>query len=176
MLVKKKIERESVREKWKKRYLNLAKAQAASATTSSLAATLSNNPSTAAPSLSVNTTPTFAFRPPSFSFNNLNSTSSSFPDSASSTYIQCLNRSVASASSDLNLLESMSFGTVSFEELLGHCNEVYKNSENRILDIQDRLRSFGYVPAGTFIFYSVYYLCLSLQEITKNKFFFLKKI
>ncbi|XP_011042516.1 PREDICTED: uncharacterized protein LOC105138186 isoform X1 [Populus euphratica] len=68
-------------------------------------------------------------------------------DSASSTYIQCLNRSVASASSDLNLLESMSFGTVSFEELLGHCNEVYKNSENRILDIQDRLRSFGYVPA-----------------------------
>jgi hypothetical protein len=56
----------------------------------------------------------------------------------------------------------MSFGTVSFEELLGHCNEVYKNSENRILDIQDRLRSFGYVPAGTFIFYSVYYLCLSL--------------
>ncbi|KAJ6864619.1 hypothetical protein NC651_035240 [Populus alba x Populus x berolinensis] len=68
-------------------------------------------------------------------------------DSASSTYIQCLNRRVASASSDLNLLESMSFGTVSFEELLGHCNEVYKNSENRILDIQDRLRSFGYVPA-----------------------------
>ncbi|KAJ6869922.1 hypothetical protein NC652_035736 [Populus alba x Populus x berolinensis] len=68
-------------------------------------------------------------------------------DSASSTYIQCLNRRVASASSDLNLLESMSYGTVSFEELLGHCNEVYKSSENRILDIQDRLRSFGYVPA-----------------------------
>ncbi|KAJ6778581.1 SPINDLE AND KINETOCHORE-ASSOCIATED PROTEIN 3 [Salix koriyanagi] len=68
-------------------------------------------------------------------------------DSASSTYIQCLNRRVASASSDLNLLESMAFGTVSFEELLGHCNEVYKSSENRILEFQDRLRSFGYVPA-----------------------------
>ncbi|KAF9664826.1 hypothetical protein SADUNF_Sadunf16G0058400 [Salix dunnii] len=68
-------------------------------------------------------------------------------DSASSTYIQCLNRRVASASSDLNLLESMAFGTVSFEELLGHCNEVYKNSENRILEFQDRLMSFGYVPA-----------------------------
>ena len=46
----------------------------------------------------------------------------------------------------------MAFGTVSFEELLGHCNEVYKNSENRILEFQDRLGSFGYVPAGTFIF------------------------
>ncbi|CAK7342169.1 unnamed protein product [Dovyalis caffra] len=67
-------------------------------------------------------------------------------DSASSTFIQCLNRRIASASSDLNLLELMSFGTVSFEELLGHCNEVYKNNQNRILEIQDRLGSFGYVP------------------------------
>nr|GMD86684.1 Angiomotin like [Ipomoea batatas] len=54
-------------------------------------------------------------------------------DSASTTFVQCLNRRVSSASSDLNLLESMSFGTVSFEELLGHCNEVYKKNQNDLL-------------------------------------------
>ncbi|KAM7500000.1 hypothetical protein LguiA_024414 [Lonicera macranthoides] len=67
-------------------------------------------------------------------------------DSASSTFVQCLNRRVSSTSSDLNLLESMSFGTVSFEELLGHCNEVYKKNQVDILELEDQLKSFGYVP------------------------------
>ncbi|PON44924.1 hypothetical protein PanWU01x14_262970 [Parasponia andersonii] len=67
-------------------------------------------------------------------------------DSASSTFIQCLNRRVSSASTELNLLESMSFGTVSFEELLGHCNEVYKNNQIHLLHLQDRLKPLGYVP------------------------------
>ncbi|KAK9289296.1 hypothetical protein L1049_007451 [Liquidambar formosana] len=67
-------------------------------------------------------------------------------DSASSTFIQCLNRRVSSASSDLNLLESMSFGTVSFEELLGHCNEVYKKNQSDVPELEDRLKSLGYVP------------------------------
>ncbi|KDP21927.1 hypothetical protein JCGZ_03065 [Jatropha curcas] len=67
-------------------------------------------------------------------------------DSASSTFIQCLNRRVSTASSDLNLLESMSFGTVSFEELLGHCSEVYKKNQSDLLQLEDRLKSFGYVP------------------------------
>ncbi|XP_077243004.1 uncharacterized protein LOC143883548 isoform X3 [Tasmannia lanceolata] len=40
----------------------------------------------------------------------------------------------------------MAFETVSFEELLGHCNEVYKKSQNDLTDLEDRLRSFGYVP------------------------------
>ncbi|XP_010263133.1 PREDICTED: uncharacterized protein LOC104601485 isoform X2 [Nelumbo nucifera] len=67
-------------------------------------------------------------------------------ESASSTFIQCLNRRVSSASKDLNLLESMAFGTVSFEELLGHCNEVYKKNQSDLIELEDRFRSFGYVP------------------------------
>ncbi|KAL5739807.1 hypothetical protein ACOSQ2_028987 [Xanthoceras sorbifolium] len=67
-------------------------------------------------------------------------------DSASSTFIQCLNRRVTSVSSDLNLLESMSFGTVSFEELLGHCNEVYKKNQTQLLQLQDHLKTFHYIP------------------------------
>lgn len=68
-------------------------------------------------------------------------------DSASSTFVQCLNRRVSSTGSDLNLLQSMSFDTVSFEELLGHCNEVYKKNNADLLDLEDQLRSFGYIPA-----------------------------
>uniref|UniRef100_A0A5B7BE06 Uncharacterized protein n=1 Tax=Davidia involucrata TaxID=16924 RepID=A0A5B7BE06_DAVIN len=40
----------------------------------------------------------------------------------------------------------MSFGTVSFEELLGHCNEVYKKNQSDLVELEDRLRSFGYFP------------------------------
>ncbi|XP_043701932.1 uncharacterized protein LOC122652293 [Telopea speciosissima] len=67
-------------------------------------------------------------------------------DSASSTFIQSLNRRVSTANSDLNLLDSMAFGTVSFEELLGHCNEVLKKNQNDLTELEDRLKSFGYVP------------------------------
>nr|GMD83353.1 Angiomotin like [Ipomoea batatas] len=77
-------------------------------------------------------------------------------DSASTTFVQCLNRRVSSASSDLNLLESMSFGTVSFEELLGHCNEVYKKNQNDLLFLQDHLRSLGYISSSKyFILYTI---------------------
>ncbi|XAR64831.1 hypothetical protein NMG60_11008691 [Bertholletia excelsa] len=67
-------------------------------------------------------------------------------DSASSTFVQCLNRRLSSTSGDLDLLESMSLGTVSFEELLGHCNEVYKRNQSDLPEIEDRLRNFGYIP------------------------------
>ncbi|KAK9104179.1 hypothetical protein Scep_021023 [Stephania cephalantha] len=67
-------------------------------------------------------------------------------DSATSTFTRCLNRRVTAASTDLNLLDSMAFGTVSFEELLGHCNEVYKKNERDLIEIEDRLAGFGYVP------------------------------
>ncbi|XP_015867914.1 uncharacterized protein LOC107405389 [Ziziphus jujuba] len=67
-------------------------------------------------------------------------------DSASSTFIQCLNRKVSSASSELNVLGSLSLETVSFEELLGHCNEIYKNNEENLLRLQDCLEPLGYVP------------------------------
>ncbi|XP_058204341.1 uncharacterized protein LOC131318523 isoform X2 [Rhododendron vialii] len=67
-------------------------------------------------------------------------------DSASTTFVQCLNRRVCTTSSDLNLLESMSFGTVSFEELLGYCNEVYKKNQSDLSELEDHLRAFGYAP------------------------------
>ncbi|KAH9737790.1 hypothetical protein KPL71_018556 [Citrus sinensis] len=63
-------------------------------------------------------------------------------DSASSTFVQCLSRRVTCLTSDVNLLDSMSFGTVSFEELLGHCSEVYKNNQTNLLELQDRLKGF----------------------------------
>ncbi|XP_027351964.1 uncharacterized protein LOC113862888 [Abrus precatorius] len=67
-------------------------------------------------------------------------------DSASSTFVQCLNRRVSTASADLDLLDSMSFGTVSFEELLGHCNELYKKNHSDLVELEDCLKSYGYVP------------------------------
>lgn len=45
----------------------------------------------------------------------------------------------------------MSFGTVSFEELLGHCNQIYKSNQEELLNLQDRLADFGYVPGNTLI-------------------------
>ncbi|ESQ40490.1 hypothetical protein EUTSA_v10014358mg [Eutrema salsugineum] len=67
-------------------------------------------------------------------------------DSASSTFIKSLNRRLSTADSELNFLDSMSFGTVSFEELLGHSNQIYKNNQEDLLRLQDCLTDFGYVP------------------------------
>ncbi|KAK6944163.1 hypothetical protein RJ641_025265 [Dillenia turbinata] len=67
-------------------------------------------------------------------------------ESACSTFTQCLNRRVSAATSDLSLLDSMSFGTVSFEELLGHCNQLFLKNESDLSDLQHRLQSFGYIP------------------------------
>ncbi|KAE9585327.1 hypothetical protein Lal_00018181 [Lupinus albus] len=67
-------------------------------------------------------------------------------DSASSTFLQCLNRRISTANTDLDMLDSMSFGTVSFEELLGHCNELYKKYNNDLVEIEARLKTYGYVP------------------------------
>ncbi|WRX24727.1 hypothetical protein QQP08_017214 [Theobroma cacao] len=67
-------------------------------------------------------------------------------DSASSTFVQCLNRRVSSSTADLNLLDSMSFGTVSFEELLGHCYQIFNKNQTDLLDLEDRLKPLGYFP------------------------------
>ncbi|KAL4031623.1 hypothetical protein IC575_009908 [Cucumis melo] len=67
-------------------------------------------------------------------------------DSASSTFIQSLNRRVSAVNVDLNFLEPMSLETVSFEELLGHVSEVYKKNETDLLELQKQLKGVGYVP------------------------------
>ncbi|KAL6575166.1 hypothetical protein OROMI_012451 [Orobanche minor] len=72
-------------------------------------------------------------------------------DSASTTFVQTVNRRVSTAGDDLNLLESMSFAMVSFEELLGHCNEVLKKNQNDFLALQDHLHSSNkYIPPPDF--------------------------
>ena len=38
----------------------------------------------------------------------------------------------------------MNFGTVSFEELLGHYNEVYKKNQSDLTELELRLKDFGY--------------------------------
>ncbi|XP_068651297.1 uncharacterized protein [Aristolochia californica] len=70
-------------------------------------------------------------------------------DSASSTFTQCLDRRISAASTDLNFLESMAFGTISFEELLGHCNELYKKNLSDVVELENHLRTFGYEPDFT---------------------------
>ncbi|XWS56118.1 hypothetical protein CRYUN_Cryun09bG0059000 [Craigia yunnanensis] len=67
-------------------------------------------------------------------------------DSASSTFVQCLNLRVSNANTDINLLDSMSFGTVSFEELLGHCYQIFNKNQTDLLDLEDRLKPLGYLP------------------------------
>lgn len=90
--------------------------------------------------------------------NNLQSNSSAFKQSlerrpipldfASTTFMQSLNRRVSSITGDLNLLESMSLGTVSFEELLGHCNHLYKLNHSSLLHLHSSLQSLHYIPSS----------------------------
>ncbi|KAI5425193.1 uncharacterized protein LOC127125483 [Lathyrus oleraceus] len=69
-------------------------------------------------------------------------------DSASSTFVQSLNSRVSTATSGLEVLESMS-STVSFQELLGHCNEMFKINQTEMLQLEDHLKTYhGYVPAS----------------------------
>ncbi|KAK4396613.1 hypothetical protein Sango_1497900 [Sesamum angolense] len=77
-------------------------------------------------------------------------------DSASTTFVQSVNRRVSAAGDDLNMLEAMSFATVSFEELLGHCNEVLKKNQNDICSLQDHLRS-----SSNYILPRFYFLLLA---------------
>uniref|UniRef100_A0A7C8Z487 Uncharacterized protein n=1 Tax=Opuntia streptacantha TaxID=393608 RepID=A0A7C8Z487_OPUST len=68
-------------------------------------------------------------------------------DSASTTFIQSLNRRASVLSADLNLLESMTSGTVSFEELLGHCHELFKHNQSSLSNLHSHLLSQGDLPS-----------------------------
>ncbi|TYH64690.1 hypothetical protein ES332_D06G161700v1 [Gossypium tomentosum] len=105
------------------------------------AATLLSNPSTAAPSL-LYFFPLLLTKLFFFYFDNTFRDS----DSASSTFVQCLNRRVSTATADLNLLESMSLDTVSFEELLGHCYQIFNNNQTHLLHLKNHLKPLGYLP------------------------------
>lgn len=82
---------------------------------------------------------------------------------------------MSAASSDLNLLDSMSFGTVSFEELLGHCNEVFKKNQSDLAQLEERLKSFGYVP-GTLSSANFRPVCLFANDCVEVVYLVLKRI
>jgi hypothetical protein len=69
-------------------------------------------------------------------------------DAPTTTFLRKLDLMTEAAAADLQHLESMTFGAVSFAELLGHCGEALKVYERHFDDIQVRLASFGYVPPG----------------------------
>jgi hypothetical protein len=70
-------------------------------------------------------------------------------ESAARGFLQGLERRSEAAGADLSRLESMAFGTVSFEELLGHCGEALAMFSRHADAIESRLVAFGYVPPGS---------------------------
>ncbi|XP_047050700.1 uncharacterized protein LOC124655916 [Lolium rigidum] len=66
-------------------------------------------------------------------------------DSATTAFLQGLDRRVEAAGADLARLESMAFGTVSVEELLGHCQQALNIVSRHADAVESRLVSFGYV-------------------------------
>ncbi|CAO2185263.1 unnamed protein product [Urochloa humidicola] len=67
-------------------------------------------------------------------------------ESATTTFLQKLDRLVEAANADLEHLESMACGAVSSEELLGHCVEALNVYARHADVIESRLVSFGYEP------------------------------
>ncbi|KAH9322859.1 hypothetical protein KI387_017498, partial [Taxus chinensis] len=59
-------------------------------------------------------------------------------------FVEGLNRRATSTNNQVEALESMTIDTISFRELLGHCNELYKQNENAVSVLQDRLKEYGY--------------------------------
>ncbi|WVZ91360.1 hypothetical protein U9M48_037547 [Paspalum notatum var. saurae] len=67
-------------------------------------------------------------------------------EKSTAAFLQKLDRLTDAAGADLQRLESMAFGAVSFEELLGHCGEALSVYARHAEAIQSRLASFGYEP------------------------------
>ncbi|KAJ1266493.1 hypothetical protein BS78_08G155200 [Paspalum vaginatum] len=67
-------------------------------------------------------------------------------EKSTASFLQKLHRLTDAAGADLQRFESMAFGTVSFEELLGHCGEALSVYPRHAEAIQSRLASLGYEP------------------------------
>ncbi|XP_059063479.1 uncharacterized protein LOC131062952 isoform X2 [Cryptomeria japonica] len=68
-------------------------------------------------------------------------------DSSLNPFVEGLSRRATSTVKEVEALESMTIDTISFRELLGYCNELYKQNENAVNVIEDRLKEYGYEPA-----------------------------
>lgn len=71
-----------------------------------------------------------------------------FPEFSTS-FLDRLDRQVSSLSGDLESLGSMVVDTVSFEELLSHCNEIYKDNAKRMAELEDKMKDLG-IDLGLF--------------------------
>jgi hypothetical protein len=67
---------------------------------------------------------------------------------ARTSFLRKLEHRADAAAADLQHIESIALGTVSFEELLGHCSETLNVYARHADALQSHLASFGYEPAG----------------------------
>ena len=67
---------------------------------------------------------------------------------ARTSFLQKLEYRAEAAAADLQHIESIALGTVSFEELLGHCGEALNVYARHASALQSHLAPFGYEPAG----------------------------
>eukprot|EP00249_Psilotum_nudum_P000828 c12966_g1_i1 orf=479-1492(-) len=61
-----------------------------------------------------------------------------------SSFLRSLNDRVSSTNEEVEALEAMTIETISFQELLGHCTELYKHNQNSIATLEEHLKQYGY--------------------------------
>jgi hypothetical protein len=61
-------------------------------------------------------------------------------------FLEDLNDDVSSALAKLQQLEERTTDTLSFEELLVHCDALYKLNEDGISKLELQLQQYGYTP------------------------------
>jgi hypothetical protein len=70
----------------------------------------------------------------------------SIPRSNFASFLEDVNDQVSSVTADVEFLESMTTDTLSFEELLANCTELYKQTEAGISVLETQLVQYGYMP------------------------------
>jgi len=78
-------------------------------------------------------------------------------------FIEDLNDDVSSALAELQQLEERTTDTLSFEELLVHCDALYKSNEDGIRKLELQLQQYGYTPGVTHMITNLQYLEWMLQ-------------
>ncbi|CAM6017894.1 unnamed protein product [Sphagnum balticum] len=70
----------------------------------------------------------------------------SIPSSNFASFLEDMNDQVSSVTADVEFLEAMTTDTLSFEELLANCTELYKQTEAGISVLETQLVQYGYIP------------------------------
>jgi hypothetical protein len=63
-------------------------------------------------------------------------------------FLEDVNYQVSSVTADVEFLETMTTDTISFEELLANCTELYKQTEAGISVLETQLVQYGYIPGS----------------------------